>query len=233
MPLGIAPSQCPERPTRCSRTARFRGEPMWQTTSTWPMSMPSSSEAVATTTGYCAGFEFFFDLEASFARQTAVMRADFALAQTLGQLVRHAFDQTARVDEDQRRVVRLNLRHELIVDRGPDILADNRSELFIGHLDVQAPSRACDRHRQWRSRARRPPQYGASRPADGQFLRSAFASRSSRFAAAAARPAHPDARAIAPDARRVCLARSRGFHRRSMSRAVFKKSRLRAAVSKI
>ena len=46
------------------------------------------------------------------------MRADFALAQTLRQLVRHAFDQTARVDEDQRRVVRLNLRHELIVDRG-------------------------------------------------------------------------------------------------------------------
>ncbi len=65
------------------------------------------------------------------------MRADFALAQTLRQLVRHAFDQTARVDEDQRRVVRLNLRHELIVDRGPDILADNRSELFIGHLDVK------------------------------------------------------------------------------------------------
>ena len=62
------------------------------------------------------------------------MRADFALAQTLRQLVRHAFDQTARVDEDQRRAVRLNLRHELIVDRGPDILADNRSEFFIGHL---------------------------------------------------------------------------------------------------
>ena len=99
--------------------------------------MPSSSEAVATTTENCAGFEFLFDLQASFARQTAVMRADFAFAQTLRQLVRHAFDQTARVDKNQRRAVRLNLRHELIVDRGPDILADNRSELFIGHLDVK------------------------------------------------------------------------------------------------
>ena len=53
-----------------------------------------------------AGLEFFFDFEASLARQAAVMRADFALAQPLGQLVRHALDQTARVDEDQRRAVR-------------------------------------------------------------------------------------------------------------------------------
>src|SRR4030095_15018989 len=78
-----------------------------------------------------------FDLKASLARKTAVMRADFALAQTLRQLVRHAFDQTARVDKNQRRAVRLNLRHELIVDRGPDILADNRSQLFIGHLNMK------------------------------------------------------------------------------------------------
>src|SRR5262245_32463781 len=85
----------------------------------------------------CAGFEFLFDLKASLARKTAVMRADFALAQTLRQLVRHAFDQTARVDENQRRTVRVNLRHELIVYGGPDILADNRSQLFIGHLNMK------------------------------------------------------------------------------------------------
>ena len=34
---------------RCSATAMERGEPIWQTRSTVPISMPSSSEAVATT----------------------------------------------------------------------------------------------------------------------------------------------------------------------------------------
>ena len=48
-PFGLAPTQCPERPTRCSATAMDRGDPIWQTRSTEPMSMPSSSDAVATT----------------------------------------------------------------------------------------------------------------------------------------------------------------------------------------
>ena len=48
-PFGVAPSQCPERPTRCRATAMERGEPSWQTRSTEPTSIPSSSEAVATT----------------------------------------------------------------------------------------------------------------------------------------------------------------------------------------
>ena len=47
-PLGMAPRQCPARPMRCSATAMERGEPIWQTRSTWPISMPSSSDAVAT-----------------------------------------------------------------------------------------------------------------------------------------------------------------------------------------
>ena len=37
-----------ERPTRCRNVAMLRGEPIWQTSSTGPMSMPSSSDAVAT-----------------------------------------------------------------------------------------------------------------------------------------------------------------------------------------
>ena len=48
-PLGSAPTQCPERPTRCRATAMERGEPIWQTRSTLPISMPNSSDAVATT----------------------------------------------------------------------------------------------------------------------------------------------------------------------------------------
>ena len=37
-----------ERPTRCRNVAMLRGEPIWHTSSTGPMSMPSSSDAVAT-----------------------------------------------------------------------------------------------------------------------------------------------------------------------------------------
>ena len=49
-PLGTPPMMCPERPTRCRNVAMRCGEEIWQTRSTWPMSMPSSREAVATTT---------------------------------------------------------------------------------------------------------------------------------------------------------------------------------------
>ena len=37
-----------ERPTRCRKVAKLRGEPIWHTSSTGPTSMPSSREAVAT-----------------------------------------------------------------------------------------------------------------------------------------------------------------------------------------
>ena len=47
-PFGVAPTACPERPTRCTNAEMERGEPSWQTRSTSPISIPSSSEAVAT-----------------------------------------------------------------------------------------------------------------------------------------------------------------------------------------
>ena len=47
-PLGVAPMAWPERPTRCKKAAMERGEPNWQTRSISPISIPSSSEAVAT-----------------------------------------------------------------------------------------------------------------------------------------------------------------------------------------
>ena len=55
------PSACPatvwpERPTRCSSVAMRCGDPIWQTRSTWPMSMPSSSDAVATSARSCPVF---------------------------------------------------------------------------------------------------------------------------------------------------------------------------------
>ena len=48
-PFGVAPRQWPARPIRCSPTAKLRGDPSCTTSSTAPTSMPSSSDAVATT----------------------------------------------------------------------------------------------------------------------------------------------------------------------------------------
>ena len=47
-PFGVAPTACPARPTRWSIAEISLGEPIWQTRSMSPMSMPSSSEEVAT-----------------------------------------------------------------------------------------------------------------------------------------------------------------------------------------
>src|SRR5688572_32327463 len=47
-PFGTPLIVCPERPTRCRKVAMRCGEEIWQTRSTWPMSIPSSSDAVAT-----------------------------------------------------------------------------------------------------------------------------------------------------------------------------------------
>ena len=49
-PFGTPPTKWPERPTRCRKAAIARGEPSCTTRSTSPMSMPSSSDAVATST---------------------------------------------------------------------------------------------------------------------------------------------------------------------------------------
>src|SRR5262245_24812878 len=50
-PRLTAPTWCPARPMRCSPAATEGGDSTWATRSTAPMSMPSSSELVATTAG--------------------------------------------------------------------------------------------------------------------------------------------------------------------------------------
>ncbi len=49
MPRLISPTWCPARPTRCRPLATDGGDSTWITRSTAPMSIPSSSELVATT----------------------------------------------------------------------------------------------------------------------------------------------------------------------------------------
>ena len=63
--------------------------------------------------------------------------ADFALAEPFGQLMRHALHQTARVDENQRRAMGFDLLNKLVVDRLPNILANDRSKLVIRNFNAE------------------------------------------------------------------------------------------------
>src|SRR5688572_6715747 len=87
--------------------------------------------------GVCPGLELLFDFQPRLTREAAMMRSNLALAQPLAQLVRHALDQTARIDEYQCRPVRLDLLDELIEYGRPNILANNRAELLIRYFDAQ------------------------------------------------------------------------------------------------
>ena len=95
---------------RCaaSATAIERGELIWHTRSTVPISIPSSSEAVATSTLISPSFSLRFRRQAQLARQAAVMRGDIVFAQPLAQMMRDALGQAPRVHEHQRRAMLLS-----------------------------------------------------------------------------------------------------------------------------
>ena len=81
------------------------GASIWITRSTAPMSMPSSSDEVATIAGELAGLERVFDLEALLAGDRAVVGVDQRLAGQLVQRGGEPLGQAAAVDEDDRRAV--------------------------------------------------------------------------------------------------------------------------------
>ena len=83
-PLGVPSTAWPERPTRCRKVAIERGEPSWHTRSTSPISMPSSSEAVATSAFSRPCFEALFGVEPLLLRQAAMVRRHLIGAEPLG-----------------------------------------------------------------------------------------------------------------------------------------------------
>ena len=83
----------------------LRGEPIWHTSSTGPMSMPSSSDAVATSALQVAGAQARLDPVAALLRQAAVVRGDDVVAEPLAELVREALGEPAGVDEHERGAV--------------------------------------------------------------------------------------------------------------------------------
>ena len=140
-PLGSAPTQCPARPMRCKATAIERGEPIWQTRSTVPMSMPSSSEAVATTARSSPFFSRRFRVQAQLAGEAAVMRQDRVFAQALAQVVGHALGQAARVDEHQGGAVLADEVGHAVVDLAPHFGGRDRAELVLAALPPPVPWR--------------------------------------------------------------------------------------------
>ena len=131
-PLETSPTLWPARPMRCRPRATDFGDSTCRTRSTAPMSMPSSSDEVATRHGQLAGLEQLLDDRALLAGERAVVGAgDLARRRVLGevgvgQLVeaqRQALGAAAVVDEDDRRAVLADEREELGVDRRPDRLA--------------------------------------------------------------------------------------------------------------
>ena len=65
---------------RCRPLATEPGDSTWITRSTAPMSMPSSSETVATMRAQSAGLQRVLDLDALLARERAVVGAHQLLA---------------------------------------------------------------------------------------------------------------------------------------------------------
>ena len=97
-----------------------RGEPSWQTRSTVPTSMPSSSDAVATTTAQLARLEPLLGLEAPRAARLPWCAATALLRPGArpGAAVTRS-DQPPRVDEDQRGAVGAGQLGHAVVDLAP------------------------------------------------------------------------------------------------------------------
>ena len=129
-PSGAGPSAWPERPIRCSAVAMLRGEPIWQTSSISPMSMPSSSDAVATSARSSPALSRASTLQPALARQAAVVRGDVLGADPLAEPVRQALGQAARVGEDQRRAVRRGVAREHLDQVVPLLLRGDRGQVL-------------------------------------------------------------------------------------------------------
>ena len=115
---------------RCIPLATDGGASIWITRSMAPMSMPSSSDEVATSAADPAGLQQVLDLDALRPRERSVVRAHQRLAGELVERRRQPLGDAAAVDEDQRRSVRL---HEL---EQPRMDGASRSTFATGPCDA-------------------------------------------------------------------------------------------------
>ena len=113
----------------------LRGEPIWQTSSTGPTSMPSSSDAVATSAFSSPARKPRLDAVAAVLRQDAVVRGDDVVTQPLAELVREPFGEAARVHEHERRAVLATSVGDPVEHVAHLLGARDGFELTLGQLD--------------------------------------------------------------------------------------------------
>ena len=211
-PLGVPSTAWPERPTRCRKLAIERGEPSWQTRSTSPMSMPSSSEAVAT----------------SAFSSPCLSRCSASSRCSLARLPWCAVTCSSPSRSESWRVTRSAMRRVLTkisvvrcsstssarrsIDLLPHLVRHHRLERRVGDLEREIARATMagvdDPGISAAARLRR-------RPGNARRPRSASAWPRGRCAADGRRTARPAARATAPDGCRACSAPARGSRRRS------------------
>ena len=115
------------------------------------MSIPSSSELVATRAGQAAGLELLLDLEALLAGDAAVVRAHQLLAGQLVEALGEALREAAAVDEHDGRAVGADQLQDPRVDRRPDadapLAADDRAAgLLVRRQYLAEPGHVLHRH---------------------------------------------------------------------------------------
>ena len=101
------------------------------------MSMPSSSEAVATSARSSPRFRRASACQARLLRHAAVVRGDVLRAEPLGQVARDALGLAAGVDEHQRGAMLAHELREAIVDLRPDLPGHHRFQRRGRDLELQ------------------------------------------------------------------------------------------------
>ena len=120
MPRLAAPMVCPDRPMRCIPLATDGGASIWMTRSIAPMSMPSSSDEVATSPRMSPALRrSSTSIRCGRASDPWCDRTSVSPASSLSALGQPLGDAPA-VDEDQRRAMRRDELEQPRVDGRPD-----------------------------------------------------------------------------------------------------------------
>ncbi len=215
-PSACRPTVCPDRPTRCSSVAIRCGDPIWQTRSTWPMSMPSSSDAVATSALQRAALEPRLGVEPPLLGQASVVRRHRVVAQAVAQVASQPLGEAPRVDEHERRPMFPDEIGEPVVVLLPDLARHHRFERRASAARSPDRARGGGLRRRWRNRGCGRPSSAAGWPtrnAGDGFDRAPASPRGRCAGAALPRPPRA-ARATAPGARRGACRSPRESRRR-------------------
>ncbi len=115
----------------------LRGEPIWQTSSTGPMSMPSSSDAVATSALSSPAAQPPLDPGPAVLREAPVVRGDDVVAEPLAELVGEPLREPAGVHEHERGVVLADELGDLVEDVVHLLGRRHRLELAVRQLELE------------------------------------------------------------------------------------------------